>query len=81
LEAAFNNQTLTRNVTVAYTLPINMMPRSEFEKDALSRYMVDFNRLNDDKYSVTLPSGKKVDYNIVDLFFYYNLINYRNSIN
>jgi len=58
-----------------------MMPRSEFEKDALSRYMVDFNRLNDDKYSVTLPSGKKTDYNIVDLFFYYNLINYRNSIN
>lgn len=32
LEPAFNNQTLTRNKTLAYTLPIDMIPKSDIEK-------------------------------------------------
>lgn len=80
LEAAFNNQTENRNTVSVFTLPINMIPRAELEKNALSRYIVDFNQLNR-LFPISTTSGGSIQYNLVDLFFYYNLINYRNSVN
>lgn len=80
LTADFNNQTLTKNKTVAYTLPIDMIPRSDVERAALSKYRVAFNKLNKAVYFEN-GEGKYVEHDLMKLFFYYNLINYRNSNN
>jgi hypothetical protein len=57
-----------------------MIPRSDIEKAALSKYRVAFNKLNKSVYFEN-GEGKHIEHDIMKLFFYYNLINYRNSNN
>lgn len=65
------SRTISRNAEVVYTLPINMIPRSVSEIDALSRFKREFNKL----HGVPAYNGIPV----IDLFFYYNLICFNNS--
>ena len=68
------NKTQDRNNMSIFALPIDMIPKSDIEADRLSKYKLDFNELNQYRYKIS----KDQDYNVVDLFFYYNLINFRN---
>jgi hypothetical protein len=52
-----------------------MLPKSDADRAALSKYRVAFNMMQ--RAFTTL--GKT--YDITDLFFFYNLINYRNNNN
>ena len=75
LSTNITNKTSDRNNTNVYTLQIDMIPKSDTEADKLSMYKSDFNELNYMKYQINNSEG----YNIVDLLFYYNLINFRNK--
>lgn len=74
LTPTYSNQTINRNNMMVYTLPIDTIPKSDTEIDQLSKYMVDFYKLNKEVYKVS----DNVSYSLVDLFFYYNLINFQN---
>lgn len=63
------DKTVTRNATFVYTLPVSMIPKSDAEKAAYAMYKSEFNKLQYRGYR---------GYPISDLFFYYNLINFRN---
>ena len=69
-----SNNTPNRNNIMIYTLPIDMIPKSDTEIDQLSKYTIDFYRLKNYKYKVSDDVG----YTLTDLFFYYNLINFQN---
>lgn len=68
-------QTSTKNNISAYSLPIDMIPKSESEKTALERYKSGFAELQNVKYR------NISDYSIADLFYLYNLIVYNNKSN
>lgn len=69
------NQTFDHNNIKIFALPIDMIPKSDIERDKLARYTTDFIDLRNYKYAISSTEG----YNLLDLFFYYNLINFRNS--
>lgn len=64
------DRTVTRNSTFIYTLPVSTLPSSDSEKAAYTMYKSEFNKLHSLSY---------YGYPITDLFFYYNLINFRNA--
>jgi hypothetical protein len=65
------SNTVSGNSSIIYTLPINMLPRTEIEEIALNNYIDNFNALAFSKgYSVGL--SKPVS--IIDLFIYYSMI-------
>lgn len=65
------NRTLTGNAAFVYSLPTNMLPKSTSEVEILNRYKRAFNQLQ----SAPTYHG----YPLVDLFFYYNLINFNGT--
>lgn len=64
------DRTATKNATFIYTLPVSMIPKSDSEKASYMMYKSEFNKLQSLRY---------FGYPVSDLFFYYNLINFRNS--
>lgn len=64
------DRTATKNATFIYTLPVSMIPKSDSEKASYLMYKSEFNKLQSLRY---------FGYPVSDLFFYYNLINFRNS--
>ena len=66
------NDVLSGKARTVYTLNIDMMPRSDAERDTLSVYSGSFNDLRAISYY-----GK----NLRDLFFYYDLINFGGATN
>lgn len=63
--------------TTAYSLPINMSPRTVEESALLNQYIQSFNKLSSDAYKYY--SGNK-EYTLQDLFFLYNVIVYENQL-
>lgn len=76
------NKTVSRNSTVIYTLPINMLPSSDQERSLFNQYKSEFNDLSSFKYkyngTILDPEGKESsveeEAQIVDLFTYYAMI-------
>lgn len=74
------DRTTTKQPMSVYILPVNMLTKSASEQNLLEGYKIDFNNLRYRSYYV--KSGNVThEYPITDLFFYYNLINYKNSTN
>lgn len=79
--------TTSRNPSIVYSLPINMLPRQDFERSILNQYKSQFNELNkfNYEYNVTsydidedsgnlLERTTPIKENIVNLFTYYAMI-------
>ena len=74
----FTNTPTHTNV-IAYTLPINMSPRSDEEINAFQEYKMAFNELNSESFGYyRTPNGDV--YRLQDLFFIYNLITHYNQV-
>lgn len=74
------DRTATKQPISVYMLPVNMLTKSTSEQNLLDGYKIDFNNLRYRSYYV--KSGDNThEYPITDLFFYYNLINYKNATN
>ena len=58
---------------IAYTLPINMSPRSDEELNTFQEYKIAFNQLNSDNFGFYQTSKGQI-YSLQDLFFIYNAI-------
>lgn len=80
-----NDKTYSGNSIVSYSLPINMIPRSEQEQLRFDQYKQQFNQLDTDSYYY-----QYVDENgdlrqkaipVQDILFLYNLITYGNESN
>lgn len=65
--------TVNHNTMIAYTLPINMSPRSEEETNTFQEYKMAFNQLNSDSFGFYRTLDEQV-FRLQDLFFIYNLI-------
>lgn len=65
--------TVNHNTMIAYTLPINMSPRSEEEINTFQEYKIAFNQLNSDSFGFYRTLDGQV-FRLQDLFFIYNLI-------
>ena len=65
--------TVNHNTMIAYTLPINMSPRSEEETNTFQEYKMAFNQLNSDSFGFYRTLDGQV-FRLQDLFFIYNLI-------
>ena len=76
------NRTISRNPTIVYTLPINMMPRNDTDRALFNKYKAEFNKLNQYSYTWTTTSynssGKAVTTQhsmpLIDIFLYYAMI-------
>lgn len=66
------DRTLSGNSAFVYSLPTNMLPKSTSEIERLNRYKRAFNQLQG------APTYQ--GYPLTDLFFYYNLINFNNTV-
>ena len=75
-------RTVSRNPTIVYTLPINMMPRIDSERALLNQYKAEFNKLSMYNYQYDYHVYDQ-DNNIIarqaiipltDLFTYYSMI-------
>lgn len=74
--------TVSRNPSIIYTLPINMLPRTDTERSVFNMYKAEFNKLakysyeynttSYDRYGNTITSTQRIP--IVDLFTYYAMI-------
>ena len=77
-----NTKTVSKNPTIVYTLPINMLPRTDQEKAILNRYKSEFNKLREYSYQYQTTSydsdGNLVmqeqSISLIDLFTYYSMI-------
>ena len=67
LKPAVNSSTNRGTVGISYTLPINMMPKSDYEKSTFNEYMYYFNELG-----VIKINGEPHD--VRDLLYLYSLI-------
>lgn len=65
--------TVNHNNMIAYTLPINMSPRSDEELNTFQEYKIAFNQLNSDNFGFYQTSKGQI-YSLQDLFFIYNAI-------
>lgn len=75
--------TISKNPTVVYTLPINMLPRTDQEKSLLNSYIAEFNKLAryGYQYEITYYTNEGTEIteltqplSIVDMFTYYAMI-------
>ena len=62
------------NTIINYSLPINMLPRTELEKATFQLYKTDFNSLS----GVSEMVGEQ-QMNLADLFYIYSLIAHKGS--
>lgn len=78
-----NTRTISGNPTVVYALPINMLPRNDFDKSILNQYRGEFNKLENYAYQYeisrfdsdgTEQTGVSQPIPLVDLFTYYTMI-------
>lgn len=71
LQPVINTKTNLGSVSVNYGLPINMMPKTDYERDSFNDYKESFNQL-----ASIVPysdgGGKKLS--LQDMFYYYSLI-------
>lgn len=70
------DRNISRNTSVNYTIPINMLPRTDADRVLFNMYKQQFNNLA--KYSFSDIPG--VEYPIIDLLYYYNLIAYAGKL-
>lgn len=77
LAPALNSRTPNFNTIVGYSLPINMSPRSDEEIALFNRYKKAFNQLKNSgiKYKIGVN-----EYDIAELFYYYNQIAFQGRI-
>ena len=71
LQPVVNTKTNLGSVSINYGLPINMMPKTDYERDSFNDYKEAFNQL------ISLPTyadGKGQKLSIQDMFYYYSLI-------
>lgn len=61
--------TISKNPTIVYTLPINMLPRTDAERSILKQYRAEFNKLNDRTY---IYNNQRLP--LVEAFTYYAMI-------
>lgn len=73
--------TISRNPSIVYTLPINMLPRVDYERAIFNKYKAEFNKLSKYSYQYSVSEyvdssikTKEVKIPIVDLFTYYSMI-------
>lgn len=66
------DRTLSGNAAFVYSLPTNMLPKTGSEVERFNRYKRAFNQLQG------APTYQ--GYPLTDLFFYYNLINFNNTV-
>ena len=75
--------TISRNPSIIYSLPINMLPRTEQERSLLEQYRNEFAKLAQYSYQYTLTSYDESrnlvhtvskPQSIVDMFIYYSMI-------
>ena len=78
LELNLFTNTPTHQNRLGFSLPINMSPRSDDEKNALQEYKIGFNQLNNTAYGYYQTANGEV-FNLQDLFFIYNLIVHYNA--
>ena len=79
--------TVSKNPSIIYTLPINMSPRTDSERTILDKYKAQFNELAEYDYYYYIDSydeqgvmkQEKVSIPVLDLFIYYTLITHRNQ--
>ena len=77
-----NTKTISKNPTIVYTLPINMLPRTDQEKAILNRYKSEFNKLREYSYQYQTtsydPNGNLImeekSISLIKLFTYYSMI-------
>lgn len=70
------DRNVSRNTSINYTIPINMLPRTDADRVIFNMYKQQFNNLA--KYSFSDIPG--VEYPIIDLLYYYNLIAYSGKL-
>lgn len=76
------NRTISRNPTIVYTLPINMMPRNDTDRALFNKYKAEFNKLNQYSYTWTTTSYDSNEKAVttqhsmplIDIFLYYAMI-------
>lgn len=74
--------TVSKNPSIIYTLPINMLPRTDTDRNTLDQYRTEFGKLATWNYQYnvseyTNEDGTKINsksYKITDLFTYYAMI-------
>lgn len=69
LSTALLTNTITHNPIIYYTLPINMLPSTDEERNIFNMYKSEFNKLSTATY---LLGDKEIP--LIDLFYYYGLI-------
>lgn len=75
-------KTASSNPTILYTLPINMLPRTEVEQGLLDSYIAQFNELASKSYEYNITKHNEdgteyietVSVPLLDLFVYYSMI-------
>lgn len=74
---------ISRNASIIYSLPINMLPRTDIDTALLNSYKMEFNKLAKWAYQYELTqynqngeyvTGLSPQYSVVDLFTYYAMI-------
>ena len=68
LKPTVNSSTNRGTVGISYSLPINMLPKSDYEKSVFNDYVYEFNKLG------LATDGKGEQYDMKDLLFLYSLI-------
>lgn len=71
LQPVVNIKTNIGSISVNYGLPINMLPKTDYERDLFNEYKEGFNSLISIK---KYPDGAGNLFNLRDLFYYYSLI-------
>lgn len=64
---------IDHNPSIVYTLPINMLPRTDEQRNMFNQYKSEFNKLAQYSYKYKTDSGIK-SIPLVDLFTYYAMI-------
>lgn len=71
LSGASRNNTISGNSSIIYTIPINMLPRTENERSIFNQYLDSFNELDLEQYN---PENLFKPVSIMDLFILYSMI-------
>lgn len=78
-----STKTISKNTTILYTLPINMLPRTDFDQNVLNRYRAEFNKLSKYAYQYEVSTFDELGNEqvklsnpipLIDLFTYYAMI-------
>ena len=72
LQPIVYDRNISKNVSINYSVPINMMPRTDQERILFNQFLSQFNNLSVLDYSEI----KGVSYPLRDLLYYYSLIAY-----